>query len=118
MKFTLEFSSGLKVLNLLNLEGEREGKHMVLESLTYTPYKVFHFIEIPSPKKNKKEKIVELLLGRVTSLDIPISDSSVSRVHSCITYEKGEFYIRDMESKFGTLVRLRYPLAIPRKSEF
>ena len=62
--------------------------------------------------------LIELLLGRVSSLDIRITDASVSRVHSKVSFINGNFYIKDVDSKFGTLVRQRFPLPIPNKRGF
>ena len=31
----------------------------------------------------------------------------MSRIHSEIRYEKGKFYVKDLKSKFGTLVKFR-----------
>jgi VWFA-related protein len=43
-------------------------------------------------------------LGRGTGNDIRIPDKSVSRKHAVINYIDGEFYIRDLDSTFGTKV--------------
>lgn len=42
-----------------------------------------------------------------------ILDISVSRIHSCITYHKGSFYLTDWNSKFGTLALIRNKITIP-----
>jgi hypothetical protein len=47
-----------------------------------------------------------VLLGRGHDSDIRINDISVSRIHACIRYTKGEFYLEDYNSKFGTLVQV------------
>jgi hypothetical protein len=52
-------------------------------------------------------------VGRLSELDVKINDTSVSRIHSKIIFEKENFYLEDMSSKFGTLVRLPKPIAIP-----
>lgn len=46
-------------------------------------------------------------LGRGHQCEIRITDISVSRTHSEIRYEHGKFYLRDLKSKFGTLVKFR-----------
>ena len=46
-------------------------------------------------------------LGRGHDVDIRITDISVSRFHSMIKYYKGNFYIEDNNSKFGTLALLK-----------
>jgi pSer/pThr/pTyr-binding forkhead associated (FHA) protein len=46
-------------------------------------------------------------LGRGHQCDIILDDISVSRGHSEIFFKKNNFFIRDSESKFGTLVEMR-----------
>ena len=46
-------------------------------------------------------------LGRGHQCEIRVTDISVSRTHSEIRYEKGKFYVKDLKSKFGTLVKFR-----------
>ena len=48
-----------------------------------------------------------LILGRANNSDIRLSDVSVSRNHSIISYSNGNFYIDDIASKFGTLVLIQ-----------
>lgn len=45
-------------------------------------------------------------MGRGHQCEIRLQDISVSRTHSEIKYQDGEFYLIDQNSKFGTLVRL------------
>jgi pSer/pThr/pTyr-binding forkhead associated (FHA) protein len=45
-------------------------------------------------------------MGRGHQCEIRLQDISVSRMHSEIKFEGGEFYVNDLNSKFGTLVRL------------
>lgn len=46
-------------------------------------------------------------MGRGHDADIRITDISVSRFHALIKYSKGDFYIEDNNSKFGTLVLMK-----------
>ena len=48
-----------------------------------------------------------LVIGRANNSDIRLSDVSVSRNHSIISYEDGNFYIDDIGSKFGTLILIQ-----------
>ena len=41
-----------------------------------------------------------------------VPDISVSRYHATIEFKDGSFYLRDNQSKFGTLIMLRKPLVI------
>lgn len=45
-----------------------------------------------------------LKLGRGNDCDVRISDISVSRSHSILRYYDDDFYLTDIQSKFGTLV--------------
>lgn len=110
-----EFGINGQVHKLLEYKEIVQDNYFILESFSSTPSRTLHLIEIPNEKVKKKNKKIELLLGRVSTLDIRITDASVSRVHSKITYFDGNFYIKDLDSKFGTLVWLRYPIPIPNK---
>lgn len=46
----------------------------------------------------------EILLGRHSSADIQIKDSSVSRYHAVMTVTGGTWYITDLHAKTGTFV--------------
>lgn len=46
-------------------------------------------------------------MGRGHDAEIRITDISVSRFHASIKYNKGDFYIEDNNSKFGTLVLMK-----------
>ena len=48
-----------------------------------------------------------LMIGRANNSDIRLSDVSVSRNHSIISYYDGKFYIDDIGSKFGTLLLIQ-----------
>eukprot|EP00929_Paragymnodinium_shiwhaense_P043295 TRINITY_DN22286_c0_g1_i1.p1 TRINITY_DN22286_c0_g1~~TRINITY_DN22286_c0_g1_i1.p1 ORF type:complete len:446 (+),score=79.90 TRINITY_DN22286_c0_g1_i1:101-1438(+) len=50
-----------------------------------------------------------LKLGRGHESDVRIADVSISRCHATISYEDGSFFLRDNNSKFGTLVALKKP---------
>lgn len=45
-------------------------------------------------------------MGRGHQCEIRLQDISVSRMHSEIKFESGDFYVVDLNSKFGTLVRV------------
>ena len=48
-----------------------------------------------------------LTIGRTNNSDIRLSDVSVSRYHSKISYVDGNIYIEDYASKFGTLLLIQ-----------
>lgn len=53
-----------------------------------------------------------LMVGRGQENDIRISDSSISRCHAGIHFDRGGFWLKDNRSKFGTLVALRRPIPL------
>lgn len=66
-------------------------------------------------KESKEERCLHVVcpenkntvkMGRGHQCEIRLQDISVSRMHSEIKFEGGEFYVNDLNSKFGTLVRL------------
>lgn len=56
-----------------------------------------------------------VMLGRGHDSDVRIPDISVSRCHARILYRKGEFFIEDNSSKFGTLVKIDNDVEIIQK---
>lgn len=52
----------------------------------------------------KFDKKDHLILGRGLSVDMRVPEISVSRNHASITYQDGNFYLKDCGSKYGTLV--------------
>jgi hypothetical protein len=61
----------------------------------------------------KMENKNSIRLGRGHDSDIRITDISVSRCHAFIKMERGEFYLDDNNSKFGTLVHLKKAFTVP-----
>lgn len=51
----------------------------------------------------------EIKIGWGHESNIWVTDISVSWVHSIIAYREGKFYLRDENSKFGTLISLDKP---------
>ncbi|MCQ2817275.1 MAG: FHA domain-containing protein [archaeon] len=58
-----------------------------------------------------------ITIGRGHESDVRINDISVSRSHALLKYDKdtGRLLLRDLRSKFGTLVLLKRPLQIKEK---
>ena len=56
-------------------------------------------------------------IGRGHESDVRINDISVSRVHALLKYDKisGRLLLRNLKSKFGTLILLKRPLIIKDK---
>jgi len=84
------------------------------------PNSAYIVMELLSKDKNitrgvhviKMEGKNNIRLGRGHDSDIRITDISVSRCHALIKLDKGEFYIEDNNSKFGTLLHLNKPVPI------
>ena len=59
----------------------------------------------------------ELTIGRGHESDVRINDISVSRKHAILKYnvEEGTLLLRDLKSKFGTLILIKKPLLIKEK---
>jgi len=80
----------------------------VLESLNQLKdnnnYKSIHVITL-----NENERVV---LGRGHDSDVRINDISVSRTHSCLTLTNKKVLLKDLKSKFGTLILVQKELEI------
>ena len=59
----------------------------------------------------------EIKIGRGHECDVKINDISVSRIHALLKYDKnnGKLLIRNLKSKFGTLILLKRPFVIKEK---
>jgi predicted component of type VI protein secretion system len=55
------------------------------------------------------QKKSEIKFGRGHESEIRVTDISVSRIHATIVHQSGKFYLRDENSKFGTLMSLDRP---------
>lgn len=84
------------------------------------PSKPYIVLESYTEKHEKREELKErnlhvvspdekvpVRLGRGHQCEIRVGDISVSRIHSEIMLENGKFYVKDLKSKFGTLVKFR-----------
>lgn len=71
---------------------------MVLESDINCLSKAIHVVNFDF--KN------EYTVGRRVTNDITVSDISVSRAQSSIVLKNGKVYVQDMDSKFGTFVKI------------
>lgn len=61
------------------------------------------------------EEQEKVTLGRGHESDVRINDISVSRLHAVLQYINGEIRIRDLKSKFGSLVLVKKELKIKNK---
>lgn len=51
-------------------------------------------------------------VGRNPDCDFKIFNNTVSRLHAVIEFRNGQFYLKDMASKYGTLVRINRPMRV------
>ena len=101
-----------KPFELIELEKTVGCDYIVLESLNQMKencnIKSIHVIQLGTD---------ELIIGRGHESDIRINDISVSRSHAKLRYdmENGTILLRDLKSKFGTLILIKKPLQIKEK---
>ena len=101
-----------KSFELIELEKPIGCDYIVLESLNQMKencnIKSIHVIQLGTD---------ELIIGRGHESDIRINDISVSRSHAKLGYDmaNGTILLRDLKSKFGTLILIKKPLQIKEK---
>lgn len=61
-------------------------------------------------KISKYEDYKKFRIGRSQNCDIKLNQETISRLHAKINYEDDEFYIKDLDSTYGTMVLLKEPL--------
>jgi len=71
---------------------------MVLESDINCLSKAIHVLNFDQSK--------EYTVGRRVTNDITVSDISVSRAQSSLRLKKDKVYVEDLDSKFGTFVKI------------
>lgn len=89
-----------------------EGEYITLEAVQHQRDlpQTIHLI----PLQNKNH----VRLGRGHDSDVRISDISVSRNHALVRYDQGRLFLEDNESKFGTLMQVKRPIALDAESSF
>ena len=101
-----------KPFELIDLEKPLNSDYIVLESLNQMKescnIKSIHVIQLTGE---------ELTVGRGHESDVRINDISVSRSHAKLKYNlnDGTLLLRDLKSKFGTLILIKKPLQIKEK---
>jgi RING-variant domain/FHA domain len=99
---------------------------------------IVELVEIPKPPEkylilenickdknsNKGLHVVSLYnkslihLGRGHDCELRVSDISVSRIHAQVSLIGDSFYLEDHNSKFGTLVQVKRPVALSQYNEY
>jgi hypothetical protein len=101
-----------KPFELIELDKPIGCDYIILESLNQMKencnIKSIHVIQLGND---------ELIIGRGHESDIRINDISVSRSHAKLRYDvdSGTILLRDLKSKFGTLILIKKPLLIKEK---
>ena len=101
----------MKLPDLINHNGKL---HYLLDfSEDFKNYLILETITLDE-EGNKFIYVISLLnreikIGRGILSDILLSDVSVSRIHCIMSVEKNNVYIRDNDSKFGTLISIQTP---------
>jgi hypothetical protein len=101
-----------KPFELIDLEKPTNSDYIILESLNQMKencnIKSIHVIQLTGE---------ELTVGRGHESDVRINDISVSRSHAKLKYNisDGTLLLRDLKSKFGTLILIKKPLKIKEK---
>jgi hypothetical protein len=101
-----------KPFELIELQKPTESDYVILESLNQMKencnIKSIHVIKLTGD---------DLAIGRGHESDVRINDISVSRSHAKLKYnaQDGTLLLRDLKSKFGTLILIKRPLKIKEK---
>ena len=102
---------GANVFDLIEIKRPANKNYIILESLNQKKdnnnLKSIHVISFDDEQK--------ITLGRGHESDVRINDISVSRLHAALDFNNGRIRIRDLKSKFGSLVLVKNDLQIKSK---
>ncbi|EAR85128.1 FHA domain protein (macronuclear) [Tetrahymena thermophila SB210] len=108
-KYHFKFNSEGQIYDIVDYSKPEDGSpYLILEAYTGSKLQSFGVYILKLSGKN------HFTIGRAHDADIRVSDISVSRQHAQLTYdsETHQLYIKDRESKFGSLVMMRDDLEI------
>lgn len=95
---------GGKRINVVDYDTP-ETKFVALETISSNQARVLHVVNLEAKNVFR--------MGRGNDSDVRISDISVSRTHALLrSNERGECFLEDANSKFGTLLLLKTPLKL------
>jgi pSer/pThr/pTyr-binding forkhead associated (FHA) protein len=57
-------------------------------------------------------------VGRSNVADLPLWDSFVSKRHAQILFKNGDYFLRDLQSEFGTFVQLSKSMEVDYPIDF
>lgn len=102
---------GANVFDLIEIKRPVNKNYIILESLNQKKdnnnLKSIHVISFEDEYK--------VTLGRGHESDVRINDISVSRLHAALNFVNGQIRVRDLKSKFGSLVLVKKDLQIKSK---
>jgi len=110
--FRLTTNGDSQIYDLIDIVRPTNTNYIILESLNQLKdnnnIKSIHVINLDDQK---------ITLGRGHESDVRINDISVSRTHASIVFnsDTGKICIRDLKSKFGTLVLLKKSIQVREK---
>ena len=110
--FKFKLNGVEKPFELIDLAKPLDCDYIILESLNQMKencnIKSIHVIQLTGD---------ELTIGRGHESDVRINDISVSRSHAKLKYNptEGTLLLRDLKSKFGTLILIKKPLKIKER---
>ncbi|OMJ71568.1 hypothetical protein SteCoe_30187 [Stentor coeruleus] len=98
-----------KTIDLVIIEKPPTTNYMILESCN-NKKKCIHVLNLDDKKV--------IRLGRGYDSDMRIPDISISRNHACINIRSSGLYIQDLNSKFGTLIRMKKDICLDLDNKF
>lgn len=111
LKIVVRFSVGKNVYDLIEITKPQNKNFIFLESLNQKKdnnnLKSIHVISFEDDQK--------ITLGRGHESDVRINDISVSRLHAALYFNNGQIKVRDLKSKFGTLILVKKDLQLKNK---
>ena len=108
--FRFKINNEERIFELIEVERPINANYIILESLNQIKencnMKSIHIISLTNDE--------DILIGRGHECDVRIRDISVSRFHCKLRYNKknNSLLIKDLKSKFGTLVLIKTPFEI------
>jgi len=112
LPYPLKFELDGKYHSLIDVDTPNDINYIVLESLNQTKdnsnYKSVHVVKFSEGDK--------IFLGRGHDSDIRVNDISVSRKHACLEFSNSGVVLKDLFSKFGTLVLIQDDILISEDS--
>lgn len=104
-KLSLKYYHNNKEFSLISFGDKIGESYVILESFSRENDSTgIHIIDLSANQDFK--------LGRSHECDLKLTDISVSRVHAIFSVLKGKLYLKDNNSKFGTLVLMNNPIVV------